>query len=214
MMVAHPTLSTTEVEKIVDYILSLKLEAAANEKSLPLKGTVTFNQHKTTDKNGVYILTTSYRDKGKNGLDNAELTGRKQVFFKAPYYEAQKVDEKSEGLGDWNAAKIPLVGSIKHDSYLKCNSVDLTGLKSIDFTAYYGPGYNYKGTLEIRIGTANGKVIGQTELGYFNKDKDNLQRYTIKTKSLKGVVDLFLVFKNEADKSQYVCNANAIQFNY
>lgn len=212
-MVAHPTLSNSDAQKIVDYILSLKLDAI-NEKMLPLSGTLSFDKHKTSDKNGVYLLTASYTDKGKEGLADAGLTGRNQLIFKAPYFEAQQADDRSAGLGDWQAAGNSLVGSIKHNSYLKYNQIDFTNLKSIDFTAFYGKNYEYNGLVEIRKGAIDGEVIGQTKLGYFSKEKDNLKSYNIKITPTNGVKDLFLVFKNESDKDQFACNANAISLNY
>jgi len=214
MMVAHPTISNNDAKKIVDYILSLKLEVESDENKLPLSGKITFDKHKRSDKDGVYILTTSYTDKGKSGLDNAELTGRNQLIFKAPYFEAQQADEKSAGLGNWQAGGNSLLGSIKHNSHLKYNEIDLNGLKSIDFTAYYGKNYDYKGTLEIRKNTKDGEVIGQTKLGYFSKQKDKLESYNVKITPTNEVADLFLVFKNEANKEQFVCNANAFGLNY
>ncbi|MBJ2173484.1 ThuA domain-containing protein [Aureibaculum sp. A20] len=213
MMVAHPTLSTSDANKIVDYVISLKLESD-NTKLLPLKGTLVFNEHDTNDKNGAYILTASYTDKGKEGLESAELTGRKQLIFKPPYLRAQKANKKSEGLNNWKAKGYSLVGSIKDKSFLKFNKIDLNGLKSIDFTAYFGENYNYKGILEIRIGSKTGKIIGTTKLDYFNKDKGELKVSNIKITPTNEVTDLFLVFKNEADTKQFICNANAMQLNY
>ena len=212
-MVAHPTLSNNDAQKIVDYILSLKLDDV-NEKMLPLSGTLSFDKHKTSDKNGVYILTASYTDNGKEGLENAELTARNQIIFKAPYFEAQQADERSAGLGNWQAGGNSLVGSVKHNSYFKYNQVDFTGLKSINFSAYYGKNYEYDGLLEIRKGSVDGEIIGQTKIGYYSKQKDNLKTYAIKIAPTNGVENLFLVFKNETDKGQFACNANAIQLNY
>ncbi len=214
MMVAHPTLNNKDAQKIINYILALKLDVNSNEKMLPLSGTIAFDKHKNSDKNGIYMLTASYTDKGKKGLDNSELTSRSQLIFKAPYFEAQQADEKSAGLENWEVGENSLVSSIKHKSYLKYNNIDLKGLKSIDFTAYYAANYNYQGKIEIRKDEVNGEVVGQTELSYFSKQNNNLTSYNIKITPTNEVTDLFLVFNNITDNDQYICNANAIRLNY
>ncbi|RPD93424.1 carbohydrate-binding protein [Aureibaculum marinum] len=213
MMVAHPTLSTSDANKIVDYILSLKLESNTT-KLLPLDGTLTFNEHNNKDKNGVYILTVTYKDKGKKGLENAELIARKQLVFKSPYIETQKANEKSEGLNNWKAKDSQVLGGIKDNTFLKFNKIDFNGLKSIDFSAYFAQNYNYNGTIELRIGSKTGKLIGKTNLNYFNKKDSKIKNYNIKIVPTNEVADLFLVFKNKTNKKQYICNAHALQLNY
>ncbi|MCL4144759.1 UNVERIFIED_CONTAM: hypothetical protein GTU68_014177 [Idotea baltica] len=213
MMVAHPTLSANDANKIVDYILSLKL--TTNEtKLLPLKGTLTFNEHDVKDKNGVYILTASYTDKGKEGLEGAELIGRNQVVFKSPFLEARHANGKSGGLKTWKAKGNQVVGGIKNDAFLRYNKLDLNGLKSIDFTAYFDKNYDYKGSIEIRTGSRTGNVIGQAKLNYSSKTENKLKDYTIKIAPTNEITNVFLVFKNADNKEQFICNAYAIQLNY
>ena len=160
------------------------------------------------------VVSVADTDKGKEGLESAELSGRKQLIFKPPYLEAQKANKKSDGLSNWNANGNNLVGSIKDNSFLKFNKIDLNGLKSIDFTAYFGENYNYEGILEIRIGSKTGQLIGTTKLNYFSKNKGELKVSNIKITPTNEVTDFFLVFKNGADTQQFICNANAIQLNY
>lgn len=81
-MSAHPQLSVEEVSLMIDYILSLKPDNEDQGKSLPLKGTLTFDQHQPDNKDGIYILMASYGDKGNPNQPDSELTVKEQFVFK------------------------------------------------------------------------------------------------------------------------------------
>lgn len=85
-MSAHPQLKIEDVTTIVNYILSLDPNSAEN-KGLPLKGTLHFNKHLGQAKSGQYILKATYQDKGlskgSSHIDSLRLTQREQIVFKA-----------------------------------------------------------------------------------------------------------------------------------
>jgi cytochrome c len=214
MMAAHPQLKTNDVKKIVRYILSLKPNNTSTKKLLPLKGTIKFDEHIGSDKQGMYVLMASYLDGGNNGQPESLLSAREQIIFKAPKIEAESASKKSSGLGNWGAEGENLVGSIVHNSYLKFDSVPLQGLESIKFAAFFAAKYPYEGDVEIREGSPTGNLIGKTHLKYYNEDKGSMKYYKIPVKPKTDKADLFLVFKNEKDKEQYIANANWILLNY
>ncbi|WP_242202762.1 ThuA domain-containing protein [Aestuariivivens insulae] len=214
MMSAHPQLQPDEVDKIVKYILSLKPDKSPNKKLLPISGSIEFKEHIGKENQGMYVLMASYLDNGNDGQLEFKLSAREQVIFKAPKIEAENADEKSSGLGTWDAEGETLVGSIVNNSYLKFNNVNLKNLENIKFSVFYASDYPYKGSLEIRENAPDGKLIGSTTLGYHNEHKGAMKYYDIPVRPTQDKASLYLVFKNNTDKEQYVANANWILLNY
>jgi cytochrome c len=169
MMSAHPQLSAVNVDKCINYILSLKEDDSSSEKVLPIEGIIEFTEHIGAENEGVYVLMASYLDKGNNGNKEFSIPVRDQLIFKAPKMEAEDAEEKSPGLSDWSAGGENLVGSIKHNAYLKFDNLKLSSLKSVKFSAFYAANYPYKGTVEFREDSKNGNIIGKASLGYFNE---------------------------------------------
>ncbi len=215
LMSAHPQLALEDIGKIIDYILLLDPNKKLKEQLLPINGTVEFKEHLKGPKAGKYILIASYLDKGNDKVQNSSLSANAKVVFMPQTRQAENADIKSEGLSDWNAGGAKLVGSIRHDSFLGFKNINLKGLKSISFAAYYAPDYRYEGTLEIREGSSTGPVIGKVDLGYYSDDKEKLQDYSIPVSpTSKSYEDIFLVFKNPSDHERYVANANWVIMQY
>ncbi|MGX1930140.1 ThuA domain-containing protein [Flagellimonas sp. 2504JD4-2] len=214
LMSAHPQLEIEEIGKMVDYILSLSPDEQVKEKLLPLSGTVEFKEHIKGDSGGKYVLMASYLDQGNTKVPNSALATSSQVIFKASKIEAEEADDMSEDVGEWEAGGAELVGSIKHDSYIGFENINLSGLKNISFSAFYIADYAYKGVLELREGSPTGTVIGSTALGYFHETKEGFKSYEIPVRPTADLSSLYLVFKNPVDEKQFVANANWIILNY
>lgn len=216
MMAAHPQLKVNEVGKIVDYILSLGPDQASAAKGLPLSGSLTFKEHmgSKSKAGGKYILMASYLDEGNPNVESSTLSASEQLIFIAPKIEAEDADEKSEGLGVWKNMGATLVGSIAHNSYLKFDNIGFNNLHSLQLAAAYNANYPYAGKVEVREGAIDGKIIGTAELGYSHPDKGSMKYYDIPLDATIDKGPLYLVFKNPADKDQYVLNANWILLNY
>ena len=213
MMSAHPQLSVSEVGTIVDYILSLRPDKTDNVKNLPLSGSFTFTEHMKKE-GGRYILMASYLDAGNAQVEGSQLAASEQVRFIAPKIQAEHADETSEGLGIWNSQGETVVGLIVDDSWLKFDNISFEGLSSIQLSAAYNKNYAYAGSVEVRAGAVDGKVLGTVELGYSDPDKEGQEVYEIALEASRGKAPLFLVFKNPADKEQYVLNANWVLLEY
>jgi len=208
-MAAHPTLKKEEVEEMVTYILSLKNDASP---SLPLKGKLTFDQHKKGDNYGVYILTATYTDKGNGNITS--ITAQDQKIFKSLYLEAEDADMVDTKATVWDAGGQKLLGNITHGRFFGFNSVQLSGLKSVDLSMYYSSQYNYKGRVLVKKDSENGEVIGEIKLGYYDLKKEMLKTYSIPLKANKGKSDLYFVFVNDADQTQFIGNPNNVYLNY
>ena len=214
MMSAHPQLNIADVEKIVGYILSLKPDKDKIEKELPLVGTLDFKEHLQSKSEGIYVLMASYLDKGNAKVEGAQLAAQEQFIFKPPIFEAEDADERSEGTSTWNRGKRTLVGSIKHNTFLKFNNIDLANLKNVQLAADFNKDYHYKGIVEIREGKADGTIIGKIPVDNFNKGKNIQRTFDIKVQSTTSKGDLFVVFKNEENVENFVMNADRITLEY
>lgn len=214
LMSAHPQLKAEELSQIVDYILLLDEQDKSTQKELPLKGAVSFIEHIGKKDNGTYVLIASYLDEGNKNLPDSKLSAQKQITFKPPLLEAENANHKSQGVSAWRAGGKGLAGSIKNKSFLKFNNVVLKGLKQIDFSAYFGANYHYKGKVEFREGAVDGKLIGSKKVEYFNKNNPQLKNYTINVRPTADKAALFVVFKNNEKDDQFVANADSFYLNY
>lgn len=214
MMAAHPQLSVQEVGTIIDYIFSLRPDKAVAGKKLPLSGSITFTDHMKGKSGGKYILMASYVDEGNKEVEESQLAVSEQVAFIPPKIEAEYADEKSEGLGVWDTRGATVVGSIAHNSWLKFDNVSFKQLESIQLAASYNADYAYAGSVEIREGSINGNLIGTAQLGYVNSEKPGREYYDIPLQPSKDKDAMYLVFKNQQDKEQYVLNADWVMLNY
>ena len=213
MMSAHPQLKISEVEKIVKYILSLDPDQKTKEQNIAIAGTLEFKEHLKSEGEGKYILMASYLDNGNPKVENSALSVMDQVVFKSPKIEAEEADEKSEELGIWDNDGATLIGSIVHNSFLKFRNQSFKNLKSVKLAAKYIAGYEYQGKVEIREKNPTGKVIGEMEVSYFDKEKIGTKYYEIPVEPTIDTGDLYLVFKNPEDKKQFVMNADWVLLN-
>jgi cytochrome c len=213
MMSAHPQLSIEEVGKVIDYVLSLRT-SEEEVASLPLSGTVTLNEHDNEGSNGRYILMASYLDKGNPQIKESNLSISDQLIFKSPRLEAESADEMSEDLSSWSSQGSRVVGSIVDNTYLKFSDVNFTGLVSVRIGGIYNADYDYGGTVELRQGSVRGKLLGQSEVGYFHHKRNGKKTYDILVENIVGKEDLYLVFRNEDDKERYIMNADWVFLEY
>jgi cytochrome c len=183
-MSAHPQVSKEEATEMVKYILSL----ADEKKKEPLKGTYTT---KDNGKNGTYIFTASYTDRGKG--DIGPLTADKTVVLRNAKTKAVTYD----GFKDIFKFKMPgteseLAVGLAHNAYMMFRNIDLTGLDGASFMVFSDPSRTKGGTLEVRLGSPDGKLVGQIEV----KSPAMGEVKTAFT-SATGTHDVYFVFKNE-----------------
>ncbi|SHI43445.1 cytochrome c [Arenibacter nanhaiticus] len=214
MMSAHPQLKVEEVEKMVDYILSLENGMNKKETLLPLEGVLSFKEHMVNKTEGKYVVMASYLDKGATDLEDSKLQGRAQVIFKYPKYEAEMADEKSEGLSFWDAMGDNMVGDIKNNSFLKFNNVSLAGLKGVRLSMFFGPDTQYYGKIEVREGNAAGKVMGTQVIDHYDKKEGRKKEISIPVNPSSEIGTICLVFVNEKDKDQVIANLDWMALQY
>ncbi|MFK7978559.1 MAG: ThuA domain-containing protein [Saprospiraceae bacterium] len=215
MMAAHPQLAIEDVEKIVNYILSLNPDKDKMAKDLPLTGVLDFKEHlQAASADGIYVLMASYLDKGNAEVEGSQLAAQEQFIFKPPVLQAEDADELSQGVNVWKRGRRVVVRGLRDNAFLKFKNLDLENLKTIKLAAYYTKGGRYKGNVEIREGSPTGTIIGTTAVENFNAQKSTRTIYDINLQSTTSKGDLFVVFKNEADAKQSVMNLDRVILGY
>jgi cytochrome c len=200
MMAAHPQLSMADATEVVKYILSL-----ANAKdaivSLPTKGSYTTKIPKGTPDQGVVVLRAAYSDKGANGIPAA--TAEKIMILKSASVTASKAD-KIDGIMKFKLPSPPLdlmIGQA-NKSYAGFTQIDMTGIDQITFMILAPEEQLHAagGTLEVRLDSPTGTLIGESGLVKASKGKDfaaQLQFTKAGLTPTTGMHDVFMVFKNE-----------------
>ncbi|GAB3993414.1 hypothetical protein GCM10028807_28570 [Spirosoma daeguense] len=184
-MSAHPQLKESEVTDMVKYILALADEKAANRK--PISGDYVPAQQK---KDGSYILTATYTDKG-NGIIGP-LTGATSLALRSPSIKAVSADMKQD-IFQYDIPKVgPAAIGTKSGSYIAFKDIDLTGIEQISPTVFASTTQTAGGKLEARLNSPTGPLIGEAEVkqGTMGPVKLPIRQ------PIQGVHKLYLVFVN------------------
>ena len=197
MMSPHPQLGTNETEKMIRYIMSLNKKGVT--KGLPHKGTYALNKHKPTDKEGTYIFTASYTDKGANGIK--PLTATKVISLSYPLIGADKFKEKKKAMTFLvtkdlmpNVDEEMTLVLPNHEAILKYGGIDLTDVGQIKIGVTLAPTYFSGGTLEVLLDDENGQVIGTGQLEVGLTDV-GLKDFVVSISPTQGIHNLVLKFK-------------------
>ncbi|WP_205942716.1 PQQ-dependent sugar dehydrogenase [Pedobacter psychroterrae] len=152
MMPAHSTMPNAELNTIVKYILSLSNKSQV-QKSLPVTGSYMTKLPAEQTNKGSFIFRAAYQDKGTK-LAPAQF-GESIVVLRNPTVLVNETAKSNEIAfnGDRSVATAKSKGA-----YLQLSNVDLTDIKSMEFT---GAGNNPLGSIEVRIGSPDGTMIGK-----------------------------------------------------
>jgi cytochrome c len=153
MMPAHSSMPASELNSIVKYILSLS-DKKQVQKSLPVVGSYTTNVQPGSPNKGSFIFRAAYQDKG-SALAPRQ-TGEQVLVLRNPTVLVDNTDRNSQI--EFNADRSVATSKVDGASLMLSN-VDLTDIRKIQFKSAEG---GAKGTVEIRLGTADGQVIGKT----------------------------------------------------
>lgn len=200
-MAAHPQLSMADARDMVDYILSLN---DTRKTSQPVSGAYETAAHKGK-KEGAYIIQATYTDKG--GKIIGPLTTTKSLALRSPKLKAVTYDE-SKGIAKFNVEQLggEVAIASENDSYLAFKNIDLTGVKTIIVGAFSQEGRTVGGSLEIRLGSPTGTVIGNADI-----QEASMAPMKIKVNTA-GEQNLYFVFKNPKAEGKPLFAINTIEF--
>lgn len=174
-MSAHPQLTENEISMILNYIFSFK--------------NVLSNAPKEMDENTFIKLKAQYLDKGNAGQQS--IAKADSILLRNPKIDALSYNFSGDIIESGSFARMPFP-----DSYIGFNNIDLSQIKSIEFTYgydFYAPNC----LLECRLDGPNGKLIGSAEIK--NLHKLSLGTLTIDILPQIGKKNVYFVYKPALD---------------
>ncbi|MBA4852526.1 ThuA domain-containing protein [Emticicia sp. BO119] len=200
-MAAHPQIPMSEARDMVDYILSLNDTRKASQ---PVTGAYDAAAHKGK-KEGAYIIQATYTDKG--GKVIGPLTTTQSLALRSPKLKAATYDE-SKGAAKFNVEQLggEVVVASENDSYIAFKNIDLTGIKTIIIGAFSQKGQTVGGSLEVRLGSPTGTVVGTGDI-----QESSMAPLKIKV-DIAGEQNIYFVFKNPKPEGKPLFAVNTIEF--
>jgi cytochrome c len=163
-MAAHPALPVADAEVIVKYILSSTEKTLS---TLPLEGQYTPQIPKADNGKGSVIIRAAYTDRpvGTAKAVPAQTT-EEMIVLRSPELNAAEapvtkgVETKALGVAGQGFAVVAF-----ENSYIAFPGIDLTGIDSLELNAAAQQREgSVGGTIEIRLGSPTGTLIGQHKL--------------------------------------------------
>jgi cytochrome c len=157
-MPAHPTITPANALVIANYILG----QGKKEKGLSLKGAFEFRDVPSGDNGrGSLVFRAAYTDRGAGSLPS--LFSEDVHLLKSPRLLPTMAEIQSGVIRDQLDEYTFL--SARPGSHIAFRQVDLTGVKEISLRPNWHLYDIYKGgTIEIRLGSEKGVLIGQAEM--------------------------------------------------
>jgi cytochrome c len=208
VMPGHSHLAPSQVESMVDYILSLANPNAV-QRTLPLAGTFPIDQ--TENPEGYYLIQANYEDKGASGIE--PLKTQLRMILRNSLVSAVSANV-FEGVAKANGPSSQWVKFTAARSWIRFDQLDLTGIKQLEIAL--SPG-NTSGKLEIRTGSADGTVIGETKILSKADRPANWEGQffpvPVTLSPTDGINDVFLVFVPDKEVSIWnTFNVSTIKF--
>jgi len=188
-MTPHPDLKKEDVEEMVRYILSVN----DPQMKLPLKGTISLDDHLNKGNEGGYVFTASYTDKGSNGIE--PLKTRRQINLRSPLVQIEDFDEGNMRIGTITTAFISYART-RNNAYAMYKEIDLANVSDVTYQIQsHGEG----GIIELRTDSVDGTLLATSKVpgGEVKDLKTNWRPVKAKLTRAKGKRDLYLVFKNK-----------------
>jgi cytochrome c len=209
-MPAHPAIALADARTIVDYIMNITNN---NINTLPVKGTYAAKTPQGDNGKGTYIVRAAYTDKGNKGIP--KQTSESTIVLHAPQLAPANAPiikgatVKVNGLdGSTNVVA-------RANGYIGFKQLDLTGIKQLELGATASSLENNPGgTIEVRLDSPTGAVIGQTEVEVLDQKPKAPVLLKTDLKETTGKHDLYFVFKNDKAKpAETILLFNTVVFN-
>ncbi len=161
-MPGHPAMSVADAGILVQYILHIDEKTFS---SLPMKGTYAVKLPEGDNGKGSVLIRAAYTDRGYlvGSKPVPAQTGEQLLVLRNPQMEASSAefvhgaDIKAKGMGKGENV-IPY-----NKAYIGFRQLDLTGIKQLELTAAAQRREGSAGgTIEVRLGSPTGRVIGET----------------------------------------------------
>jgi len=207
-MAAHPTLSQSDLDQMIGWILSLASTAEV-KKSLPQAGSIVPEANQKPD--AQLVLSASYTDKGANNIkaltgSNSTALHSNNVYFLGKEEVKGFTFHKAKGI---NNLVLPQGGG-----WFAIDSIDLTGVKSDNIMAGWQDVPKLVLDFEVRLDAPDGKPIGTGSIAVPQKGELNGTAKVM----LEPVTDtrfhkLYFIYKPKDPKTSIEAGIAALQFN-
>ncbi|MEO8764399.1 MAG: ThuA domain-containing protein [Ginsengibacter sp.] len=166
-MAAHPTLSQGDLDQMIGWILSLGKKEVI-KKSLPQAGNILPDVNQKPDAD--LVLSASYTDKGGNNIK--ALTGNNRVVLHSNnlFFTGR---EKVKGFTFYKSKGLTHLSLPDEEGWFAIDSIDLTGVKSINIMAGWQDMPKAGFGFEIRLDAPDGKVLGKGSMPVPQKEAPN-----------------------------------------
>ena len=209
LMAAHPDLSTSDAESMVEYILSMKDKN--NSSSLPVAGTFLLDEHQSRTDKGIYAISVGYEDHGNEEIPAIEAS--KIQFLRAPYLEAENYDVfKNVEQQRPNGGSFAYVSSLRHGSYVGFDNIDLSGVGEIAVKILPISG----GKIALYHGGFDGEPLAELSIPSAEKGpswvEENFVEYNFKINEVSNEVKAIFFLFSDADNTKIDMNMDQIIF--
>ncbi|WP_229214312.1 ThuA domain-containing protein [Dyadobacter flavalbus] len=200
-MAAHPQHKPEEAEEMVKYILSLAKEKTVDKK--PLKSSYVTE---AKQKEGSYIFSASYTDKGSNAM--GPLTGFKTVALRPATLMANAADTTRNTAAFKGEKGTDVIVALKNDSFIGFEDIDLNEVSGLTLSVSHNAARTAGGIVEIHMDAVNGPKLGEAKV-------ENTGNVDIPVKATADgrLHKLFFVFKNPSAGNKALFAVDWIKFN-
>ncbi len=208
-MAAHPNLPESDIQTIVQWVLSLSNQSAV-KKSLPQTGTVT--PPANTKPGAALVLSASYTDNGGNNIK--ALTGRSTAVLNSSTVMF-KGTEKTNGFTAFNYNGSNVMILPKNQGWFAVDNIDLTGVASVTMTAGWQAPPQYGFDFELRADAPDGKLLGT---GSLTPPQNKKQQFGMVHVNMQPVTDaknhtIYVIAKPKNPKETVTGGIVSMQFN-
>lgn len=206
-MAPHPTLSTTDVQSIVTWVLSLNKKAEV-KKSLPSSGQIIAAADKKP--NSTLVISASYTDKG--GLNSKALTGS-NVFSLASNQVTLSEKQEMKGFDDtWFNSILYLIVP-QQEGWFAMDSIDLAGVGTVTAITAWQNITPAEFELALHLDAPGGKLLGKGKLTIPGKnEKKGFIKIPIEAINDSKFHKLYFVYKPQAGKTVSGTGVSMIRF--
>ena len=202
-MAAHPQLKQDDAENMVKYILSLAKEKEVKKE--PLRGSYVTQ---AKEKDGSYILTATYTDKGSGPI--GPMTGTNTLALRPAKVKANTLDSGKEFMKYKLPTNAEVVVALADGGYIQFDDIDLTGISNLKASVFTTQDMTAGGTLEARLDSPTGPVVGSVEIPNGTTGEVTLP---IKSPADNRKHNLVFVFKNPNAKGKPLFALDTFLFN-
>lgn len=159
-MPGHPAMSVTDTRAIVDYILHVNDKTLS---SLPLQGEYAVAVPQGDNGRGSVLVRAAYTDRGGSaGKTVPAHTGEQLIVLRSPQVTAATAPVQ-QGVEIKTGRSQSIM--TYPNSYIGFRQFDLSGIKQLEFgAAAQRREGSAGGTIEVRLGSPTGPIIGQAEV--------------------------------------------------